>query len=369
MSSPGSLSLDPTGRGWTELTERVHGPPSSGSPPPAAITRAGPGLSFRFDPAECATCPLRPDWTTATSGRTVFVGVHQSDPGRPSRRGRPPHPDPAAQPVLSGTQDRPFPRPGHAQSPLPGAPQNQTSSLPGRHRRQHQSPRPPRRPRRPLRTHPHRPGRLSPAVCWPHQHPTTHKQDSNPHPPTRKPIAANTVPPATGRPNIPKRALPAGSPRGCWIRRGSPRPRCSCPPTHTTQNRCRRSRPCRVRRCRAPPRPAATAPVSLERPTGSNQSSSDAERDAGTSGTPRFGLPGGCGRGNWAGLWVGVGLAGRDHVSAGFASRRRRPRAVPSRVRQRASVIRPPGGSRRKRVTLTVTDRHRGLGSQRCACW
>ena len=35
-----------------------------------------PGLIFRFDPAECSTCPLRPDCTTAAGGRSVFVGIH-----------------------------------------------------------------------------------------------------------------------------------------------------------------------------------------------------------------------------------------------------------------------------------------------------
>ncbi len=35
-----------------------------------------PGLLFRFDPAECSTCPVRADCTGAPSGRTVFVGVH-----------------------------------------------------------------------------------------------------------------------------------------------------------------------------------------------------------------------------------------------------------------------------------------------------
>jgi hypothetical protein len=34
------------------------------------------GLQFHFDPAECATCPLRPECTTAAGGRTVFVGIH-----------------------------------------------------------------------------------------------------------------------------------------------------------------------------------------------------------------------------------------------------------------------------------------------------
>jgi Transposase DDE domain/Transposase domain (DUF772) len=50
-----------------------------------------PGLLFRFDPDECASCPLRGDCTTSPGGRTVFVGVHhqriaaarvaQHDPG------------------------------------------------------------------------------------------------------------------------------------------------------------------------------------------------------------------------------------------------------------------------------------------------
>ncbi len=43
---------------------------------PGRDHKGRPGLLFRFDPAECSTCPLRADCTTATGGRTVFVGVH-----------------------------------------------------------------------------------------------------------------------------------------------------------------------------------------------------------------------------------------------------------------------------------------------------
>ena len=43
---------------------------------PGRDHKGRPGLIFRFDPAECATCPLRPDCTTATGGRSVFVGIH-----------------------------------------------------------------------------------------------------------------------------------------------------------------------------------------------------------------------------------------------------------------------------------------------------
>ena len=43
---------------------------------PSPDHKGRPGLLFRFDPAECATCPLRADCTPAISGRTVFVGVH-----------------------------------------------------------------------------------------------------------------------------------------------------------------------------------------------------------------------------------------------------------------------------------------------------
>lgn len=43
---------------------------------PSRDHKGRPGLLFRFDPAECATCPLRVDCTSATGGRTVFVGIH-----------------------------------------------------------------------------------------------------------------------------------------------------------------------------------------------------------------------------------------------------------------------------------------------------
>ncbi len=35
-----------------------------------------PGLLFRFDPLECASCALRADCTTGAGGRTIFVGPH-----------------------------------------------------------------------------------------------------------------------------------------------------------------------------------------------------------------------------------------------------------------------------------------------------
>jgi hypothetical protein len=43
---------------------------------PSRDHKGRPGLLFRFDPAECATCPLRAGCTSATGGRTVFVGIH-----------------------------------------------------------------------------------------------------------------------------------------------------------------------------------------------------------------------------------------------------------------------------------------------------
>ena len=43
---------------------------------PGRDHKGRPGRLFRFDPAECATCPLRADCTPAAGGRTVFVGVH-----------------------------------------------------------------------------------------------------------------------------------------------------------------------------------------------------------------------------------------------------------------------------------------------------
>ncbi len=43
---------------------------------PSTDHKGRPGLLFRFDPAECASCPLRGDCTASTGGRTVFVGVH-----------------------------------------------------------------------------------------------------------------------------------------------------------------------------------------------------------------------------------------------------------------------------------------------------
>jgi hypothetical protein len=43
---------------------------------PSRDHKGRPGLLFRFDPTECASCPLRADCTPAAGGRTVFVGVH-----------------------------------------------------------------------------------------------------------------------------------------------------------------------------------------------------------------------------------------------------------------------------------------------------
>jgi hypothetical protein len=43
---------------------------------PSRDHKGRPGLLFRFDPAECASCPLRADCTGAAGGRTIFVGVH-----------------------------------------------------------------------------------------------------------------------------------------------------------------------------------------------------------------------------------------------------------------------------------------------------
>jgi Transposase DDE domain len=43
---------------------------------PGRDHKGRPGLSFRFDPAECSTCPLRPDCTSSPGGRSVFVGIH-----------------------------------------------------------------------------------------------------------------------------------------------------------------------------------------------------------------------------------------------------------------------------------------------------
>jgi hypothetical protein len=43
---------------------------------PSHDHKGRPGLLFRFDPTECATCPLRADCTTSTGGRSVFVGIH-----------------------------------------------------------------------------------------------------------------------------------------------------------------------------------------------------------------------------------------------------------------------------------------------------
>ena len=42
---------------------------------PSTDHKGRPGLLL-FDPAECATCPLRADCTTAAGGRSVFVGIH-----------------------------------------------------------------------------------------------------------------------------------------------------------------------------------------------------------------------------------------------------------------------------------------------------
>jgi hypothetical protein len=43
---------------------------------PSTDHKGRPGLLFRFDPDQCASCPLRGDCTASTGGRTVFVGVH-----------------------------------------------------------------------------------------------------------------------------------------------------------------------------------------------------------------------------------------------------------------------------------------------------
>jgi hypothetical protein len=43
---------------------------------PSTDYKGRPGLLYRFDPTECATCPLRADCTTSAGGRSVFVGVH-----------------------------------------------------------------------------------------------------------------------------------------------------------------------------------------------------------------------------------------------------------------------------------------------------
>jgi Transposase DDE domain/Transposase domain (DUF772) len=43
---------------------------------PSRDHKGRPGLLFRFDPAQCTTCPLRADCTASSGGRTVFVGVH-----------------------------------------------------------------------------------------------------------------------------------------------------------------------------------------------------------------------------------------------------------------------------------------------------
>ena len=43
---------------------------------PSRDHKGRPGLLFRFEAAECATCPLRSHCTAAPGGRTVFVGLH-----------------------------------------------------------------------------------------------------------------------------------------------------------------------------------------------------------------------------------------------------------------------------------------------------
>jgi hypothetical protein len=43
---------------------------------PSRDHKGRPGLLFRFDPAACATCPLRGDCTASSGARTVFVAVH-----------------------------------------------------------------------------------------------------------------------------------------------------------------------------------------------------------------------------------------------------------------------------------------------------
>jgi Transposase DDE domain/Transposase domain (DUF772) len=43
---------------------------------PSRDHKGRPGLLFRFDPVECANCPLRADCTAAAGGRTIFVGPH-----------------------------------------------------------------------------------------------------------------------------------------------------------------------------------------------------------------------------------------------------------------------------------------------------
>jgi Transposase DDE domain/Transposase domain (DUF772) len=43
---------------------------------PSRDHKGRPGLLFRFDGAECATCPLRAECTKAAGGRTIFISVH-----------------------------------------------------------------------------------------------------------------------------------------------------------------------------------------------------------------------------------------------------------------------------------------------------
>jgi hypothetical protein len=43
---------------------------------PSRDHKGRPGLLFRFEGAECASCPLRSHCTAAPGGRTVFVGLH-----------------------------------------------------------------------------------------------------------------------------------------------------------------------------------------------------------------------------------------------------------------------------------------------------
>ena len=164
---------------------------------PSRDHKGRPGLLFRFDPAECATCPLRADCTTA--GRRADRLCRDPPPShrrRPGRPARPPDPDPAAQPVQGGTQDRPSPGSGHAQSPLPRATQNQTSrpswpppsptSVASTSSAPSANPPPPPWPPDPQRF----PGRTSTQP--------PHRRTQTLTGPTRAPAAADTVPPATG---------------------------------------------------------------------------------------------------------------------------------------------------------------------------
>ena len=141
-----------------------------------------PGLLFRFDPLECASCPLRADCTTGAGGRTIFVGPHHQR----IQAARSAQQQPRIKTLLRNRskierKNRPSPGPGHAQSPLPGPTQNQTSRLDGRHCGQHL---PSRHPRRPRLTHPPQAGRLSGPAHFAdthHKRPPGHYQASPTH--------------------------------------------------------------------------------------------------------------------------------------------------------------------------------------------